>query len=148
MCSVLLAKAIYNIDKHLKIQGTLGTDINNMNFDEFIARTTPGVLPGKLTNSIFNNRTLNAELLALYNNNWGNFDFNATVGGNIFKVDNKTTVITGTDQQMDGVESIMNYAEQSAATVHPHSRRQTTHIFILRYQEVSSFLTFSRTIKS
>ena len=46
-------KAIYNIDKHLKIQGTLGTDINNMNFDEFIARTTPGVLPGKLTNSIF-----------------------------------------------------------------------------------------------
>ena len=84
-----------------------------MNFDEFIARSTPGVLPGKLTNSIFNNRTLNAELLALYNNNWGNFDFNATVGGNIFKVDNKTTVITGTDQQMDGVESIMNYAEQN-----------------------------------
>lgn len=47
------AKAIYNIDKHFKIQGTIGTDINNMNFDEFIARTTPGVLPGKLTNSIF-----------------------------------------------------------------------------------------------
>ena len=61
------AKAIYNIDKHLKIQGTLGTDINNMNFDDFIARSTPGVLPGKLTNSIFNNRTLNAEILALYN---------------------------------------------------------------------------------
>ena len=106
-------KAIYNVNKHLKIQGTLGTDINNMNFDEFIARSTPGVLPGKLTNSIFNNRTLNAELLALYNNNWGNFDFNATVGGNIFKVDNKTTVITGTDQQMDDVVSIMNYAEQN-----------------------------------
>lgn len=86
------AKAIYNIDKHLKIQGTLGTDINNMNFDDFIARSTPGVLPGKLTNSIFNNRTLNAEILALYNNNWGSFDLNATLGGNIFKVDNKTTV--------------------------------------------------------
>lgn len=84
------AKAIYNIDKHLKIQGTLGTDINNMNFDDFIARSTPGVLPGKLTNSIFNNRTLNAEILALYNNNWGSFDLNATLGGNIFKVDNKT----------------------------------------------------------
>lgn len=109
----LTAKAIYNVNKHLKIQGTIGTDINNMNFDEFIARTTPGVLPGKLTNSIFNNRTLNAEILALYNNNWGNFDFNATVGGNIFKVDNKTTVITGTEQQMDDVVSIMNYAEQN-----------------------------------
>lgn len=107
------AKAIYNIDKHLKIQGTLGTDINNMNFEDFIARSTPGVLPGKLTNSIFNNRTLNAEILALYNNNWGSFDLNATLGGNIFKVDNKTTVITGTDQQMDGVVSIINYAEQN-----------------------------------
>lgn len=107
------AKAIYNIDKHLKIQGTQGTDINNMNFDDFIARSTPGVLPGKLTNSIFNNRTLNAEILALYNNNWGSFDLNATLGGNIFKVDNKTTVITGTDQQMDGVVSIINYAEQN-----------------------------------
>ena len=107
------AKAIYNIDKHLKIQGTLGTDINNMNFDDFIARSTPGVLPGKLTNSIFNNRTLNAEILALYNNNWGSFDLNATLGGNIFKVDNKTTVLTGTDQQMDGVVSIINYAEQN-----------------------------------
>ena len=107
------AKAIYNIDKHLKIQGTLGTDINNMNFDDLIARSTPGVLPGKLTNSIFNNRTLNAEILALYNNNWGSFDLNATLGGNIFKVDNKTTVITGTDQQMDGVVSIINYAEQN-----------------------------------
>lgn len=107
------AKAIYNIDKHLKIQGTLGTDINNMNFDDFITRSTPGVLPGKLTNSIFNNRTLNAEILALYNNNWGSFDLNATLGGNIFKVDNKTTVITGTDQQMDGVVSIINYAEQN-----------------------------------
>ena len=107
------AKAIYNVDKHLKIQGTLGTDINNMNFDDFIARSTPGVLPGKLTNSIFNNRTLNAEILALYNNHWGDFDLNATLGGNIFKVDNKTTVITGTDQQMDGVVSILNYAEQN-----------------------------------
>lgn len=107
------AKAIYNIDKHLKIQGTLGTDINNMNFDDFIARSTPGVFSGKLTNSIFNNRTLNAEILALYNNNWGSFDLNATLGGNIFKVDNKTTVITGTDQQMDGVVSIINYAEQN-----------------------------------
>ena len=35
-------KAIWNIDKHLKLQGTIGTDINSMNFEEFIAKTTPG----------------------------------------------------------------------------------------------------------
>lgn len=107
------AKVAYNIGEHLKVQGTIGTDINNMNFDDFIARSTPGVLPGKLTNSIYNNRTLNAELLALYNNNWGDFDFNATAGGNIFKVDNKTTTITGSGQQMDGIQSILNYSEQN-----------------------------------
>ncbi len=61
-------KAIWNIDKHLKLQGTIGTDINSMNFEDFIAKTTPGTPAGKLTNQIFNNRTFNAEILALYNN--------------------------------------------------------------------------------
>lgn len=109
----LTAKAIWNIDKHLKLQGTVGTDINNMEFEDFICRTTPGTAPGKLTNQIFNNRTLNAELLALYNNNWGDFDFNATVGGNIFKVNNMTTTLTGLNQQMKDMVSIMNYSEQN-----------------------------------
>ena len=84
-----------------------------MEFEDFICRTTPGTAPGKLTNQIFNNRTLNAELLALYNNNWGDFDFNATVGGNIFKVNNMTTTLTGLNQQMKDMVSIMNYSEQN-----------------------------------
>lgn len=109
----LTVRAIYNATKHLKVQGTLGTDLNNLDFQEFIARTTPGVLPGKLTNQLFNNRTINAELLALYNNSWGSFDVNATLGGNIYKVNNKTNIITGTDQQMDNVITIMNYAEKN-----------------------------------
>ena len=107
------AKAIYNIDEHLKIQGTIGVDMNNMNFQEFIAKTTPGKNAGQLTEQIFKNRTINAELLALYNNQWGDFDFNATLGGNIFKVDNNTTSLTGLNQQMMDVISIMNYGEQS-----------------------------------
>ena len=56
---------------------------------------------------------MNAELLALYNNQWGDFDFNATLGGNIFKVDNKTSILTGMEQQMNDVVAIMNYTEQS-----------------------------------
>ena len=55
----------------------------------------------------------NAELLALYNNNWGDFDFNSTVGGNIFKVNNMTTTLTGLNQQMKDMISIMNYSEQN-----------------------------------
>lgn len=107
------AKAIWNIDPHLKLQGTIGTDINNMDFSDFVARTTPGKAAGQLQNSTFRNRTLNAELLALYNNQWGDFDFNASLGGNIFKVDNKTTIFTGTNQQMDNLVAIMNYEEQN-----------------------------------
>ena len=107
------AKAIYNIDSHLKIQGTIGTDINNMNFQDYIARTTPGKSAGQLQESVFQNHTLNAEILALYNNQFGDFDVNATLGGNIYKVDNKTNILTGLGQQMKDVIAIMNYQEQS-----------------------------------
>ncbi len=109
----LTGKAIWNIDSHLKLQGTIGTDMNFMNFQDYIARTTPGTPAGKLTDQIFNNRTLNAELLALYNNQFGDFDLNATLGGNIFKVNNRTTNNEGLTQQMDGVINIMNYEEQN-----------------------------------
>ncbi len=109
----LTGKAIWNVSKHFKLQGTIGTDMNNMTFEDYIARTTPGKAAGQLQNSIFKNRTYNAEILGLYNNNWGDIDFNATAGGNIFRVDNKTTIITGTGQQLDDIIAIMNYTEQN-----------------------------------
>jgi len=109
----LTGKAVWNINEHLKLQGTVGTDMNFMDFQDFTAKTTPGKMAGQLQNQTFNNRTLNAELLALYNNTWGDFDFNATLGGNIFKVNNLTTTLTGLDQQQKDIIAIMNYAEQS-----------------------------------
>ena len=84
-----------------------------MEFSDYVARTTPGKAAGQLQNSIFRNRTVNAELLVLYNNEWGNFDFSATAGGNIFNVNNHTTVTTGTTQLMDNIVAIMNYEEQN-----------------------------------
>ena len=109
----LTGKAVLNITDHFKLQGTIGTDMNFLTFQEFIARTTPGKQAGQLLEQKYNNRTLNAEILALYNNQFGNFDVNATLGGNIFKVSNKTDIFTGLDQQMKDVVAIMNYAEQS-----------------------------------
>ena len=109
----LTAKAIWNITDHLKLQGTIGTDMNFMSFQDYIAKTTPGKLAGQLQEVKYNNRTLNAEILALYNNSFGDFDVNATLGGNIFKVTNKTDIFTGLDQQMKDVVAIMNFAEQS-----------------------------------
>lgn len=109
----LTAKMTWNASKHFKVQGTIGTDQNNMTFEDYIARTTPGKAAGQLQNSAFKNRTYNAEILGLYNNYWGDFDFNGTIGGNIFRVDNKTTIITGTSQQLDDIIAIMNYTEQN-----------------------------------
>ena len=109
----LTGKAVWNVTDHFKIQGTIGTDMNKMNFDEITYRTTPGAAAGKMQSQMFNNRTLNAELLAIYTNNWGEWDFTSTAGGNIFNVNNATTTFSGLEQQMDGINAIMNYAEQS-----------------------------------
>lgn len=108
------AKAIYNITDHLKIQATVGADMNNMDFMEFINRTSPQEQNGKMTKQIYNNRTYNAEILALYNDSFGDFDINATLGANMYKVDNKTNITIGKDQIFDDVKSISNYSEQSA----------------------------------
>ena len=89
----LTGRAVWNVTGHFKLQGTVGTDINKMTFQDYTAKTTPGVLSGKLDKQVFDNKTLNAELLALYNNNWGRFDFSATAGGNLFMVNNTSTFI-------------------------------------------------------
>ena len=109
----LSGRAIWNVTDNFKIQGTVGTDMNRMVFEEMIYRTTPGSSAGKMESQHFNNNTLNAEILALYNNSWGEWDITATAGGNIYKVDNTTTAFSGLEQQMDNVMNIMNYAEQS-----------------------------------
>lgn len=106
-------KAVWNITKGLKLQGTVGTDINQVTFQEFSAKGTPGRSSGQLDERHFNNRTLNAELLGLYSANWGRFDFNATLGANLFLVNNLTTSFSGLDQQMKDIVAIMNYSEQS-----------------------------------
>lgn len=108
------AKAIYNINKHLKLQGTIGTDKNNMDFMEYIAFSSPQEQKGKLTTQKYNNQTLNAEFLAMYNNSWGDFDLNATAGGSIYRVDNKTAIALGKDEIFRNLKTISNYSQQTA----------------------------------
>lgn len=105
-------KAIWNIMNGLKLQGTIGTDLNKMSFEDFIAKTTPGNSAGSIKDQVFNNRTLNAEILAMYNKSFGDFDLNANLGANIFRINNKTTTMTGLSQQKDDMQNIFNYLEQ------------------------------------
>ena len=109
----LNGKAIWNINPHLKLQGTLGTEMNWFTFEDYQAPPTPGFEAGRLQNSTFENRMYNFELLALYNNTWGDFDFNGTLGGNIFKVDNLTTITTAQDMQIRDVIALLSFNEIS-----------------------------------
>ena len=109
----LTGKIVVNVTKHFKLQGTIGTDINRMEFQDYIARSTPGTDSGKMEVNTYNNRTLNAELLALYNNSWGEWSLTGTLGANLFKVDNHTNLLTGTEELMRNRIAITNYEEQN-----------------------------------
>src|SRR5574344_590332 len=106
-------KVTWNINKHLKVQGTLGADLNWFSFEDFKAPTTPGFESGRMQNSNFRNRMYNYEILALYNNSWGAFDFNATLGGNMYKVNNLTNITTAQDMQIRDVKALMSFNEIS-----------------------------------
>ena len=63
--------------------------------------------------SQYNYKMYNAEILALYNNTWGDFDFNGTFGANMFKVDNLTTITTGQDMKIKDAVAISSFDEIS-----------------------------------
>ncbi len=106
-------KAVWNINKHLKVQGTVGTELNWFIFEDYKAPTTPGYEAGRLQNSNFRNRMYNFEVLGLYNNSWGDFDFNGTLGGSVYKVNNLTTLTTAKDMQIRDVVALMSFNEIS-----------------------------------
>lgn len=114
-------KVVWNITQHLKVQGTAGAELNWFTFEDYKAPTTPGYESGYLQNNNFRNRMYNFELLALYNNYWGNFDFNATLGGNLYKVNNQTIVTTAKDMKIRDVVALMSFNEVS---VEPYSYRK------------------------
>lgn len=117
----MTGKAVWNVTKHFRLQATLGGDLNWFTFNDFKAPTTPGFEAGRLQMSNFRNRMYNFELLALYNNTWGKFDFNATAGGNIYRVNNQTTVTTAQDMQIRDVVTLMSFNETS---IEPSSYRK------------------------
>jgi len=106
-------KIVYNIIPQLKIQATVGAEVNRFDFSDFKYPTTPGFESGRLQNSYFNNRMINAEFLGIYTDTWGDFDFTATAGANVYDVHNKTVVNTGTDMGIREVVAMSSFEEQS-----------------------------------
>ncbi len=109
----LHGSVIYNITKHLKVKGTAGAELNWFNFQDFKAPSTPGYEAGFMQLSKFHNQMYNFELIATYNNSWGDFDFTGTAGGNIYKVDNSISLISAQDMQIRDVIALMSFNETS-----------------------------------
>jgi TonB-linked SusC/RagA family outer membrane protein len=106
-------KLVYNITDHFKLQGTAGMELNYFKFEDFKAPTTPGYESGRLQQRDFENKTYNVEVLALYNNEWGDFDLSTTLGGNMYRVDNANTVTTAQDMQIRDAVSLTSFDEVS-----------------------------------
>ena len=106
-------KIVYNIIPQLKIQATVGAEINRFEFSDFKYPTTPGYESGRLQNSYFNNRMINAEFLGIYTDTWGDFDFTATAGANVYDVHNRTVINTGTDMGVREIVAISSFQDQS-----------------------------------
>ena len=106
-------KIVYNIIPQLKIQATVGAELNRFQFSDFKYPTTPGYESGRLQNTYWNNRMINAEFLGIYNDSWGDFDFTATAGANVYDVNNATVINTGTDMGIREVVAMSSFEEQS-----------------------------------
>ncbi len=103
----------WNITPHLKVKGTAGAEMSWFNFQDYKAPTTPGYEAGYLQQSKFHNNMYNFELIATYNNRWGDFDFNATAGANVYMVDNETSIVSAQDMQIRDVVALMSFNETS-----------------------------------
>lgn len=102
----------YNVNKHLKVQVTGGADISFFNFQDYAAPSSPGFELGQLQVSDFKNKMYNVEALAIYNNSYKKFDYGITLGGNIYKVDNKTQIVTAKEMVMRDVVALQSFANK------------------------------------
>ena len=106
-------KIVYNVIPQLKLQATVGAELNRFEFSDFKYPTTPGYEAGRLQNIFWNNRMINAEFLGIYTDSWGDFDFTATAGANVYDVNNKVLTNTGSDMSVREVVAMSSFKEQS-----------------------------------
>lgn len=109
----LTGKIVWNIDKHLKLQTTMGADLNWFTFEDFKAPTTPGFEAGRMQDSNSATACITLKLWLFTTIVGATSDLNATLGGSIYKVNNLTTITTAQDMQIRDVKALMSFNEIS-----------------------------------
>ncbi len=103
----------YRPFKQLTLQATGGTDMNYFTFEDFAYPTSPGRERGMLVTKDYKNRMYTAELLAIYKDKYKKWDYGATLGGNIYKVDNKTQIVTAQNMIMRDAKTLQSFTEKT-----------------------------------
>ena len=99
--------------KQLTLQATAGTDINYFTFEEFAYPTSPGRERGMLSTKDYKNRMYTAELLAIYKGKFKKWDDGATLGGSLYKTDNKTQIVTAQNMIMRDAKTLQSFTEKT-----------------------------------
>lgn len=99
--------------KQLTLQATAGTDINYFTFEEFAYPTSPGRERGMLSTKDYKNRMYTAELLAIYKGKFKKWDYGATLGGSLYKTDNKTQDVTAQNMIMRDAKTLQSFTEKT-----------------------------------
>ena len=99
--------------KQLTLQATAGTDINYFTFEEFAYPTSPGRERGMLSTKDYKNRMYSAELLAIYKGKFKKWDYGATLGGSLYKTDNKTQDVTAQNMIMRDAKTLQSFTEKT-----------------------------------
>lgn len=99
--------------KQLTLQATAGTDINYFTFEEFAYPTSPGRERGMLSTKDYKNRMYSAELLAIYKGKFKKWDYGATLGGSLYKTDNKTQIVMAQNMIMRDAKTLQSFTEKT-----------------------------------
>ncbi len=138
----------YKLDNHFRIRGTVRRN-QLMSYYENIttsaleeAALQTGTLAGYATGSTNLQRT-DYELLAFYNNNFGDFSVNASFGGNIFKYNyNDNSSNTNQGLNVPGLYSLAN-SKATASIGNTRQRQQVNSILGSADLEYKKFVSVS-----
>jgi TonB-linked SusC/RagA family outer membrane protein len=101
----------YDFTPAISAQLTSGIDYSSYYFEEYIPRTTPGDIPGRLKRQSFENLTYNHELLITARKSFNDISLSANIGGSIFGISNTTTEAEGKNMKGDAI-SLNSYLQK------------------------------------
>jgi TonB-linked SusC/RagA family outer membrane protein len=143
----IMASALfkYTFNDKLYLQATGGGEINQLEFQEYTPPTTPNYETGYLRQRFFNNTSYNSEIILVFKDKKGMFDYGGIVGGNIFHVDNKSRDITAKNMTMRSTVALQSFTMKE--TSEDTYRKQINSGFAMGNVALKDYLFLDATLR-